>query len=139
MAGKHRTGRASSFPAGVLIGTGTGMALLLLLTALCAKLISMEALREESFGYGIMAALLISSFTGAYTACERVKRRKLAVCGSVWAATLFCLLGMTALFFGGQYQGIGVTALLLAGGSGAATLLQNQDRKYRKSHSKRMA
>lgn len=133
----RRTGRAMSFSAGVLAGTGSAIGILFLMIALTAKLVSGEAIREENMGYGIMAALLLSSFIGSFTACGAVKRRKLAVCASVCAAFTGTLLAITALFFGGQYEGIGVTLLLAAGGSASAALLSNREPEKRRKTGKR--
>ena len=49
------------------------------------------------------------------------------------------LLAMTALFFGGQYSALGVTALAVLAGSGGAALLSILTEKSKNNHGRKMA
>ncbi|MEE0111040.1 MAG: TIGR04086 family membrane protein [Oscillospiraceae bacterium] len=123
------TGRALSMPAGLTLGAMTSLGLTLLIAAILAKLIDAEKLPWENVGYGVMLLLLVSSFLGAIVSYGKVKRQRLAVClmsGAVYFGLLLC---MTALFFGGQYEAVGVTAALVLGGSGTAGLIGLREKR----------
>ncbi len=117
------TGRATSMPAGLAVGAAVSAGLTFLLTALLAKLLDMETLAWENIGYGIMIMLLIASFGGAMVSYAKVKRQRMLVCAASGVIYFAILLSITALFFGGQFEAVGVTAALVFGGSITAGLL----------------
>ena len=117
------TGRAMSIPAGLAVGGICSLSMTLLLTAVLAKLIETEAVGEENIGYGVMVILVLSAFIGALAAFGRVKRQRMLVCGASGLVYFGILMSMTALFFGGQYSSVGLTALLVILGCMAAGLL----------------
>ena len=121
---KKVNGTASSIPAGISFGCGTSLLMDVAGAMIFAKLIDAEVLAENAIGYSAMAVLLVSSFAGARTAYAKIKRRKLLSCLICGGAYYCVLLAMTALIFGGQYQGMGVTALLVAVGSMCAVMLE---------------
>ena len=130
------TGRASSMPAGLLTGGICALAGTLVLSAVLAKLVDMETIPQNKIGYGIMLLLLACAFLGANVACGKIKRQYLMV--SVISAGIYfvVLLCITALFFGGQYSGVGVTAILVLGGSLLAAFARSgkgEGRKRRKT------
>lgn len=110
-------------PAGLAIGAAMALGCTLLGAMLVAKLIDSEMLAETAIGYGSVLILLTASFLSAMTAYGRIKRQRALVCMVSGGIYFLMLLAMTALFFGGQYTGIGVTAALIAAGSGCAVLL----------------
>ena len=138
---RKSNGKAVSVPAGVGIGTVTALAWTLLCAAILAKLMELEKLPETAVGYGAMVILLSASLLGALLAYGKVKSKRLQVSMLTAAAYYLSLLSMTALFFGGQYTGMGVTALLVFGGSGTAVLLGmgsgngKKQRRYQKIRS----
>lgn len=116
------TGKAVSMPAGLAMGGGASFGLTLLLAVITAKLVDSGILTSDAVGYAALGILLVSGGAGAGLAAGKIKRQRLAVCMAV-AAIYYCLLlSMTALFFGGQYAGMGVTAIAVAGGCGAVAL-----------------
>ena len=123
------TGTAVSMPMGIGIGCGISMLLTVLGAGIAAKMIADEVLRETAIGYSAMTIVLIASSIGSLLAIRKVKRRKLQVSMLVGAVYFVSLMAMTALLFGGQYQGMGVTALLVDAGSGAVALLGSRERK----------
>lgn len=132
---KKPTGRASSMPAGLAMGGLCGLAVTLLGAGILAKLIDANTLPETSIGYGVMVILMLASFLGALLAYNKIKRQRMLVCMASGLSLFLILLSMTALFFGGQYSGVGVTALLILCGSGLAALLglrENRGGKTRK-------
>ena len=131
VANQKITGTASSVPSGVAYGSGISIGIAVAGAMIFAKLMDAGLLPETAIGYSSMAILLVSSFFGSWAAAARIKRRKVfscLICGAVYYAIL---LAMTALVFGGQYQGMGVTALLVAAGSICAILLEFPDGKQR--------
>lgn len=120
------TGRTKSMPAGLALGALTAMSITLALSAIGAKLMDMEKIRETGIGYMAMGILLLSAFFGAWVAVRKIRRQKLAVCGLSSLIYYGILLSMTALLFGGQYRGMGVTALMVGCGGGLAALAVNR-------------
>lgn len=110
-------------PGGLALGWTVSMAVTLAGAMGAAYLISGETIAETSVGYCSMVILLTASVLGPLVAAGRIKHRRVFVCavsGLIYYATL---LAVTALFFGGQYQGMGVTGLLVFGGCAAVILL----------------
>lgn len=117
------TGKSLSMPAGLAIGLGVSMGLTLLLSVILAKLVSNEQVPWEQVGYGIMLLLFCSAMTGTAISCGVIKRRKLVICAAQSGLFWVSLLALTALFFGGQYSGVGTTAIIISGGNFAVYLL----------------
>lgn len=120
------TGRATTMPVGLMWGAGTSVAVTLLGAAVTAVLLNREVLAESSVGYSVMVILLAASFAGAMTARSRIKRQHLLSCVLSGAVYFLVLLSLTALFFGGQFEAVGVTGLLVMGGSMLALLVDKQ-------------
>ena len=129
---RKATGRASSMPIGVLAGGACALAGTMLTSAVLAKLVDMEIIPQDKIGYGIMVLLLLCAFLGANEACRRVKRQYLIVSAISAGFYYSMLLSVTALFFGGQYSGMGVTAVLVLCGSLLAVFLRSGNREGRK-------
>ena len=110
-------------PAGLAIGGATALVLTILGAMIVAKLVDSEVIEEAAIGYGAAVVLLAASFMSSMAAWSRIKRQRALVCMASGGIYFLMLLAMTALFFGGQYSGVGVTAILIAGGSGCAVLL----------------
>lgn len=132
------TGRAMSMPAGLAFGAFTSLGVTLLAAAVLAKLVDMEKLAWENIGYGIMILLLLASFCGAMAAFAKIKRQRLLVCAVSGAVYFGILLSITALFFGGQFDSVGVTAVLVLVGSAAAGLLGLRGGRRRKGRKVRI-
>lgn len=120
------TGRAVSMPAGIAIGIGVSLGMTLAGALLLGLLIDREAVGMNSVGYGSMIILLVSSILGALVSKSLIKHRSLLVCMVSGAGYFLSLLAMTALFFGGQYHGVGVTLALVLAGAGTAVLLSTK-------------
>lgn len=126
------SGRAATIPIGLLTGGIAALISTLALTALLAKLMEGEILSEGNIGYGVMIMLLISAFLGSTIACKRVKRQFLMTAALSGVVYILLLLSITALFFGGQYSGVGVTVLLVCCGSLLAAMVFSRGGKGRK-------
>ena len=122
------TGRASTIPGGLAIGETVGMLITLLIVVVGAVLVSNEVIDFENIGYCSMIALVLGSVTGAVTAVKKIKRRKFLMGVLSGVVYYLMLLMVTALFFGGQYRGMGVTLLLVLGGSIAGAIMANREK-----------
>ena len=140
VSNQKRTGTAMSIPAGLALGGAVSLALTLAFSAVIALLAVKGIISESSIGYGVMLLLLISATLGTATANAKIKRRKLMISGLSGLIYYAILLAITALFFGGQYKGMGVTALMILAGSGLQLLTGQQGRggrnhkRYKTSH-----
>lgn len=123
------TGRTKSMPVGLALGALTALGITVGLSLVGGKLMDMGVMGENVTGYWAMGMLILSAFAGAMVAVGCIRRRKLAVCGLSTMIYYITLLGITALLFGGEYQGVGVTALVvLCGGALAAMAVSRQGR-----------
>ena len=120
---RKNMGRASSVPGGLIMGAGIGVGTTIMAAAAMALLIHYDKMKWEAVGYGIMVTLLAASFMGSKMTYGKVRRQKLLVCMLTGVAYYGILALMTALLFGGQFAGAGVSALLILAGSGSAALL----------------
>jgi len=79
-----------------------------------------------------MIILILGAFTGSKVSYIKIKRQKIVVSLLSGAVLYMILLSITALFFGGQYSGVGETGLLILCGSTLSiisNLNQNLTRK----------
>lgn len=125
------TGTASTIPSGLAAGALIAAALTIFGSLLTAKLIDQEIIAWKSCGYAVLMILLVSSWAGATVSSERIKRQRLLMCLASGGIYLTLLLIATALFFGGQYSGVGETALLIFCGSMLSSLLGLRGKKGR--------
>lgn len=79
-----------------------------------------------------MIILTAASWIGAAIAVSKIKRKKGIVCLLSGICIYGILLAITALFFGGQYDGAGETALLIGCGSVLALILRPNGRNVKK-------
>ena len=123
MKEKKGSAYAMSMPGGLTLGGCSAMLMTLLLSGILAELVAHEVIPEDGIGWGIMGILVLSGFTGAMAAWIKIKHRKLLVCMGAGAVYMGLLLCVTALFFGGQYDAVWETGLLILAGAGAAAVL----------------
>ncbi len=128
----HSSGKAASIPGGLASASTVSMVVTLTGALLFGKMIDLGKLRWENIGYGVMVMLLAASFLGAQIACRRIKRQRLVVCILFALVYLGLLLSLTALFFGGQYEAVGVTSALVFAGAGTAGLTGSRENRGRK-------
>lgn len=116
-----RTGRSMSIPAGIGIGLGTALAVMVVGAMILAWLIASERAGEDAIGWGGMVILPVASVLGNLCAWGMIRHRRLMITG-ITTAGLYVLLLLLALPFGGQYEGLGTTALLVALGGGISLI-----------------
>lgn len=107
--------KAMGLPAGIGLGVLASLLIVLLSAAGITQLVAAEKMEEDAMGNLSIGLLFLASVFGAWLAAGRTKRMRLQVCLLVGAGFFMSLLAITALFFGGQYRGMGisVTAILL--------------------------
>lgn len=144
MAQKHTNSDMKGLPVSLAIGAGGSIGVTLLLSAIAAHLIHLELISEESARSCVVLVLILSSAAGAAIAWLRVGHHKLLVCAAAGMAYYVVLLACTALFFGGEFRNMAVTALAILGGAGAVVLtgLRESKRGYtrhnRKYHNRKL-
>lgn len=119
------TGTASSIPAGLALAALVSLGITGALSAVTAWLTLTGRIPESGVGYCAMVILAASSAAGAATAIGRIKRLRFQMGMAAGGIYYLCLVLLTALFFGGVYQGMGVTALMVLCGCGLVILLGN--------------
>ena len=136
---KRGNGKARSMPTGLAMGAFLSLALTVGGAVLTSYLVLSEKIGEQAIGYCAIIILLLSSAAGALLTASLIKRRWMIVSLGAGGIYYGMLMAITAMFFGGQYQGVGVTALAVIGGCGAVGLLGlnrgNATPKRRKKHS----
>jgi putative membrane protein (TIGR04086 family) len=109
------------------VGVAIGLVVSLIITGVLASILAWLVLggkiSENSLGYFVMGTLVIASVVGSMLSASKIKRRWVLVCCITGTAYYSVLLLCTALLFGGQFQGFGVTAIMVLGGSITAGLL----------------
>lgn len=131
------TGTASSMAGGLAVGSMASLVVTIAGAFLAGSLIEKEMINQQSVGYCAMVILVFASAVGSVIAVKRIKHRRLFVCGMIGVIYYGILLATTALFFGGQYQAMGVTALLVWGGCGAVALAGARGEQGRRSRKRR--
>lgn len=120
------TGRALSMPKGLALGAAVSLCISMVGIILLSFLIEKERFQLENIGYAILAMLLISSYAGSATAISKIKHRLALVCISSCGIYFAILILISALFFGGQYEAVGVTGCIVLAGSFSALLLKGK-------------
>lgn len=106
-------GKATAIPVGLAIGGVISLIITLVGSAATAYLVLNQQIGENSVGYASIVILLLGSSMGAWGAYTCIKRQRLQICLLSVAVYYLSLLAITALFFGGRYQGMGVTAIVI--------------------------
>ena len=116
-------GKTRSVPGAMAISAAVSMGLTVLVSAGIAYALNVQKTTWEQVGYWIMGMLFAAAFLGAKAAVRAAGSQRGMV--SMMAGLMYwgLLLCVTALFFGGNYDGIWVTAGIILGGCGASFLL----------------
>ena len=117
------TAKAVTIPAGLALGVAAAVAVTVIGAGLAAWAILGGVVPEGAAGYLSMVILLLSSAAGASVAAGTIQRLRAQMCLAAGGGYFLALLAVTAAFFGGRYQGIGVTALMVMCGSVLVILL----------------
>ena len=126
-----------NFPAGIVLGVGISTGVTTALCAVLTWLVLANTVSETMIGYVSIGILLLATTLGAVVASSKIKRRRMLVCLLTGAAFFAVLLVATAVFFGGQYQGVAASLITLSVGSvGAGLLGLKREGGYKKRRTK---
>jgi putative membrane protein (TIGR04086 family) len=128
---KKQGGKAIAMPVGIALGIMVAVVITLLGAILLTSLIAGEKMELEALGYGIMAIQFLGGIIGAVTAMLAIKRQKMQVCLLTGLGYFLVLLASNALFFGGQYEGVLTTGLILLVGCGITAILGSREARGR--------
>lgn len=123
---KRQTGKAPSLVKSVVGGSAASLSAAFLGAALLAKLLDMELMQMEQTGYWILGLHLIAVFLGARKAMAGMGREGVLSAGITGGLYYLCLMGVNGMFFGGAFQGMGITLLLVIFSSVCAILTGRQ-------------
>lgn len=110
MTTKKTKGTAISMPAGVALGAFVSLLMMFIFAAALTWFASIGKIDERQIGYISMGSLLLSTIAGTLVSAAKIKRRRMLVCCETGAIFFASLLAITAIFFGGKFRGIWVTA-----------------------------
>lgn len=138
MVTNHKpSGRASSLAGGLAAGFSVAIVATVLLCALSAKMVDLQWIDEKDIGYCAMVILMAAPFLGTRTAQKRIQRQQLMVCVLSGSLYFIGLMAITALFFGGKYEAVAVTMLMVAAGTVLSVLTGNRKNRAGKGKKKR--
>ena len=121
---KRRNGGAlSSAVFGTAAGAGGSLFVTLILTALGADLINRGTVSASVMDGLALGILIMSTIIGTLLAVGMTGNQRLAVGVGAGVVYFVTLLGCSAMLFDGAYSGVGVTVLVILGGSLGAVLL----------------
>ena len=126
---KKLSGKGTSIPAGIAIGLLLSAVITVVGAAVFAYLLASEKMGLSAVGLAAVLLQCVASFAAALLAAGLTKGNRLPVCLAVGGGYLIVLLGCTALLFGGQYQGVGASALAVLIGSGVAGIMGLKGKK----------
>lgn len=110
---KMTFGKAGSYLKGISIGTVVALALTMCYAILMSQLVLTDKIDVSALGYGSMILLPLASAVSAWIAVGIIKRKRMQVC-IISGGTYFAMLGLINIFFfGGQFNGGLITAVLI--------------------------
>lgn len=108
---------------GLLYGGIAEIILTLAMSGLIALAVDTGLMEQEKIGYAVIILLVVTSLIGAMITYKQVKRQRMLVCLLSGVVYLAMLLSIAALFFGGIYSGMSVTAVMIGIGTMGAAFL----------------
>ena len=110
---------ASAIGLGVVIS----VVLMLVATFVVSALLMNQTIEIESVGVLVLIVTELSVFVGCAFSTLRMRRSVLPVAVATSLGLFIIQIGITALFFEGQYRGMIVTLVTLLGGAVASSLI----------------
>ena len=115
--------KTMSLTRGLASGAFISICITIIGAAVLSKMLEQGLLGWDNTGYVIALTILLSAFVGTAFSITRINRRKLLVCLESAGIYIAILLMITVLFFGGEYEAVGVSIALICSGSISALLL----------------
>ena len=114
---------AEKIPKVILTSILVSLLITVACTAIAAYLLVSERVGEESIKYISLTILFTASTAGAFAAWISSTQNRLLICLANGGIYFLSLIATTALLFGGQYKGVGATALVVLAGTLSVVLL----------------
>ena len=114
---KRVFGRAGSMAKGVLVGTIAALVITIAVALLLTQLILSDKMDFTVLGYSAMIMLPLASAVSALISVGIVKRRRMQTAMLAGVAYFVMLSLINFIFFGGHFDGLLVTILLILGGA----------------------
>lgn len=122
----HKT---ASLPLSIAFGVLTGMIVTFLGALLMTYLTNTESMQLQTMTTLSAITQLVAAAVGVFVSTMLVRERQL-ITGMVTAAAYFLiLLAGTAMFFGGEYDNVGVGALVIMAAGSMVVLLRMRGKK----------
>ena len=106
-------GKIPVIPAAVGIGLGAAWILTILGAVVMTFALAGETISIDSMGFGIVVILFVSTFAASMVATWYAKGKKMQISLITAGVYFLTLLAMNAIFFGGEYRGVGVYLLVV--------------------------
>lgn len=116
----------------IIVGITAGIIITLLGVGLAAIMIARGIVQESGTAYCAIAILLLSAVTASRIAALNYSGIKIWISLATGLTYSAILLAVTALFFDGQYRGIGVTIMVVLSGCTMAAIMKNKGNNMRK-------
>ena len=116
-------GRAMTIPGGLAYSGLLSLGSTILLSSITAVSLEKGLLPYEKSGYAVMMILFLVTVMGGVISANRIKHQILAVCLASGFMYFLILLSITALFYGGQYCGVGESSIIIAAGTVFASFI----------------
>ena len=113
--GKQESKAKTTMLSAILIGTATSILTSVIGAAITAWVISTGKAPQSGTNTAGWIILFLSAACGSWIASKMAEGKKLQTAMITGGAYLMILILMTALFFGGQYQGMGVSGIIVFG------------------------
>lgn len=115
----NQAGKTQSIPKGLALSSFISIFITLVVSLLIADSLNKERITWEQAGYWIMGMLFTASFVGGKSAYFVIRRQRFTI--SIMSGIMYwgILLCITALFWGGNFEAVWETAVLI--GSGCCT------------------
>ncbi len=129
---------AASYPVALGSGWIAGWIVTLLLAVIISVLIAGEQVQVRMLGPAAVITVVAATFAAASVAAKGAGEKRLVLSIAAGAIYYLSLLCCTALFFDGQFQGLGGAALTIMGTALVTGLLGSKKKtkkhRYAKSH-----
>lgn len=119
-----------------IAGSITGILFLMVSAAILSTLILNGSIPEKRINYFVLVLIVVSVFLGTMIGRKNAEEYKRIVC-IITGIAIFCsLLFVTAVLFGGRYNGVGETGLLILCGCALPIFLKPNGGKKKKAGSR---
>lgn len=136
---KRTAGKTSSIPLSLAIGAGAGILVMLMTAALGALAVAQEWINEDAITIVSIVITVLASAVAAITSASLAGKRKLQLSLLSGVVLIVILLACNAMFFDGQYSGVGRSVIAIFATCAAASILAIREGRTGKKHAGKRA